>query len=305
MRPGKLSPPAGISRRSLLRPPSHFDASTSPAPQACPLARPRDNGVQRPDQRRARPAKLLEALPREFGQNTVPTRREVDENVSLVLLSPHAPHQPALCQAIDQLDRAVMAHLQALGQVADGGLLLVRQAAQHEQQEILLGLQAGCPGAPFGKIQEPADLIAKLGERLVIGQANRVTHPPSILSYTDRKIKRRRVLVNTGRERVRGNGGRQALGRSPARNLRCTAALVNSRSASEATQRAALESIARIWFAVRMAKRFSRALRLPICRNAQFTAFLTMWRSSAAWRRIIASSRANLASGARLSCTAR
>jgi hypothetical protein len=55
----------------------------------------------------------------------------------------------------------------------------------------------------------------------------------------------------------------------------CTAGLCSSRRASAATQRAALLLRAAISWAQAMAARFSRRLRLPICRSAQDTAFAT------------------------------
>ena len=70
------------------------------------------------------------------------------------------------------------------------------------------------------------------------------------------------------------------------RNRCRTAELLSSRSASEAIQWAERDSIALISRAVSIADAFRRELRLPICLNAQFTAFLTKLRSSAASRRI-------------------
>src|SRR5437870_12404985 len=70
----------------------------------------------------------------------------------------------------------------------------------------------------------------------------------------------------------------QALLRARVDNLRWTAGLVNSRSASAATQRAALESIPRICFAARMASRFKRQLRSEERRVGKVC---VIWRSGA------------------------
>src|ERR1700676_2375090 len=81
----------------------------------------------------------------------------------------------------------------------------------------------------------------------------------------------------------------------------CTAALFSSRKASAAIQRAAREFCVRMLSAVSMAARFSAKFRLPILRNAQFTAFRTKFRSSPASCSITLSERTKRASGASLS----
>src|SRR6266403_4459293 len=85
------------------------------------------------------------------------------------------------------------------------------------------------------------------------------------------------------------------------RNRACTAPLFSSRSASAAIHLAAREFCLRIFSASRMAARFSRTFRFPMFRKAQFTAFLTKFRSSWASRAIIGNSRENFASAAVLS----
>src|SRR5216684_278359 len=84
-------------------------------------------------------------------------------------------------------------------------------------------------------------------------------------------------------------------------NRDCTASLFSSRSASAAIHRAARKFCLRIFSASRMAARFSRTFLFPMFRKAQFTAFLTKFRSSWASRAIIGSSRENFASAAVLS----
>src|SRR5438105_10848006 len=59
-------------------------------------------------------------------------------------------------------------------------------------------------------------------------------------------------------------------------------ALVSSRSASDAIHFADLESDSRIFEHVWIAAEFKIAFLFPICRNPQFTAFLTKLRSSEA-----------------------
>src|SRR5882724_4250897 len=89
------------------------------------------------------------------------------------------------------------------------------------------------------------------------------------------------------------------------RRRTCTASPFSSRSASAAIHRAAREFCLRIFSASRMAARFSRRFRFPMFRKAQFTAFLTKFRSSWASREIIGSSRKNFACTAVLSRYAR
>jgi hypothetical protein len=75
------------------------------------------------------------------------------------------------------------------------------------------------------------------------------------------------------------------------RSRACTTALFNSRSASTEIQRPAREPWLRILSAARIASRFNRTFRFPMFRKAQFTAFLTKFRSSCASRRMIENNR--------------
>jgi hypothetical protein len=76
----------------------------------------------------------------------------------------------------------VVPDLKAFGQAADSGLLAVRQAAERQQQQILLGFEADRPSIPLGPIQEASDLIAKLSQRLVNAKGDAAAHQENTLS---------------------------------------------------------------------------------------------------------------------------
>ena len=86
-------------------------------------------------------------------------------------------------------------------------------------------------------------------------------------------------------------------------SLRRTASLVSSRNASAAIQRADRDPCSLMRLAASIASELRPRLRFPICRNAQFTAFLTKLRSSSACFSSSGRNAANLSSPAFLSWT--
>ena len=80
-----------------------------------------------------------------------------------------AQDQPALRQPVDEPHGAVMLELQAFGKLAYGRLAGI---CFDGQEQLMLGrLQAGAPGGLLAKTQEAADLVAELGQGLVVGRA--------------------------------------------------------------------------------------------------------------------------------------
>ena len=61
-----------------------------------------------------------------------------------------------------------MPQLEAFGQRPDGGLLAALHALDLEQEQVLLGLDSGGPSRLLAGAEEPADVVAQLGERPVV-----------------------------------------------------------------------------------------------------------------------------------------
>jgi len=117
-------------------------------------------------------------VPRQFVQHRFALARQADRDLPPVGAYPAAPHQPAPSQTVDQFDDAVMPKLQALREIAHGRLAAM---SFHGQQQLMLRrFEAGETRRLFAEVQEAADLVAKLGQRLVVGRSQlvRVDAPP-------------------------------------------------------------------------------------------------------------------------------
>ncbi len=91
--------------------------------------------------------------------------REMHDDLPAVLAVAGAHDQATALSAINQLHCAVMLKLQALGQKSDRGLIWAGQAANRQQQLILLGMQSDAPRRGLAEVQETAYLVAELGLR--------------------------------------------------------------------------------------------------------------------------------------------
>jgi hypothetical protein len=72
--------------------------------------------------------------------------------------------QTACLHAVDQTDRAMVANLQPVGEIRDGGTPDGAQTAEHEQQLIVLWLEASRLRSPLAERQIPPDESPSLGE---------------------------------------------------------------------------------------------------------------------------------------------
>src|SRR5277367_2395 len=86
-------------------------------------------------------------------------------------------------EAVHEFDRAVMLNQHAVGQVSNTRTIAVRNSLDRQHKQILLALESCRVDCLFAEMQVFADLVAKLGQRLVIGQ-RKVCHT-EIISYDD------------------------------------------------------------------------------------------------------------------------
>jgi hypothetical protein len=135
----------------------------------------------------ARP-QLADTVPRDFLEKLFSPREKHNKDAPAVVAAAVAAYQPVLLQPVDQFDDAVVLQRQAIGQGTDGGLGLLGQAPNRQQNEILLRFESGraCLGVAFA--QKQADAVAQLGKRAVFLRCNS-DHHIFILSHYDISIK--------------------------------------------------------------------------------------------------------------------
>ena len=107
-------------------------------------------------------------------QERLSTCRKAYEHVPAVALASNSPDEAAGLHAIDELDGAVVLDLQTLRQDADGRVPTFPHAFEGEEKLVLLGLKARRTRSSFAEAHEPAKLIAKVGQRLILGQRESV-----------------------------------------------------------------------------------------------------------------------------------
>ena len=105
---------------------------------------------------------------REERQEVLPPRRELHQHEPAVILGSNPPDEAAGLHAIDELHGAVVLDLQALRQDADRRLPTLWHALQGEEHLVLLWFKARRAGGSFAEMQEAPELIAELGQRLIL-----------------------------------------------------------------------------------------------------------------------------------------
>jgi len=107
-------------------------------------------------------------VPRQFVQHRFAFARQTDRDLPAVGSRAAALDQAVPGQTVDQFDDAVMPKLQAFGQIAHGRLAAM---SLHSQQQLMLRrFEAGETRRLFAEVQKAADVVAKLGQRLVVGR---------------------------------------------------------------------------------------------------------------------------------------
>jgi hypothetical protein len=155
----------------------------------------RHDGAQRAHQSRRHRAQIGDSLFSHFRQDGVASRREANEHAAAIVFGALAADQAAALETVDQTDGAVMAHLQPLGQHANGWLAPRGQSAQREQQKILLWLKTRRARSLIRLLQVADDAIAEFRQLLIGFQNDRLSHA-RIVSRNDINGSARRAIDN-------------------------------------------------------------------------------------------------------------
>ncbi len=99
-------------------------------------------------------------------------RRQKHEHLAPIRHTLLAANQPLRLRAVNQPNHTVLAHLQALGQLGDAGVVSSGEALDREQQLMLLGCHPFASCRLFAKAQEAPDRIAKRGDGLIVRAIN-------------------------------------------------------------------------------------------------------------------------------------
>jgi len=134
-------------------------------------------------ERHAGRAEFTDTMPRYLLQQFFPTRQERDENAAAIIAAAAAAHIAVSFETVDELDGTMMLEREPVGKNADGGFLALREAANGQQEKILLGLKAGGAGDNVAFADKFADAIAKLREGLIFGGGDLLRHGYSISQY--------------------------------------------------------------------------------------------------------------------------
>jgi hypothetical protein len=125
--------------------------------------------VERLEQHWRSRLQLLAVLLRELFQHGFSFGRDLDQHSSAVLAVVVTLHESARHGPIDELDGAVVLDQQPLGEVADGWRAVsAAEAAQHEQQLMLLWFEAERVRSAFAKGEEAPELEAEASEGSVV-----------------------------------------------------------------------------------------------------------------------------------------
>jgi hypothetical protein len=145
-----------------------------------------DDRAEGVDQARAGSAEFVAMREREAREEACAARRYAQQDLAGVGTAARADEQSFGFEAAAQLDGAVVADLQALGESADGGRNSQRQSLKSEQSLMLLRLNAGGASRVLAEIQEAADFVTESGEGLVVDCMAMYGHA-YIISYYDIK----------------------------------------------------------------------------------------------------------------------
>jgi hypothetical protein len=101
-------------------------------------------------------------------------RGDLEQDLSPIDVAATPSDEPPLDQAIRELHGAVMPNLQPFCENPDRWPLAAGESFDGEQELVLAWLDTGRPRFAFTEREEAADLIAKLGQGLVIRQGNHI-----------------------------------------------------------------------------------------------------------------------------------
>jgi hypothetical protein len=137
-------------------------------------ARQGDDRLQRSHEIRPHAAQLVPVRQGKARKQALTLRCHLDQDLAPVDVAATPCRKSPLDQAIRQLHGAVMANLQAFGERADRGPPPLGKSFDGEQELVLPGLDTGGPRLAFAEREEAADLVAKLGQSLVVDLGNHI-----------------------------------------------------------------------------------------------------------------------------------
>ncbi len=118
--------------------------------------------------------------PGEPAEQQVAAPGERQQHPAVIGRVPPAAEQTAPGQPVHQAHRALMAELEPLGDVHDGGAFASGNPLHREQQLVLPGLEAGGAGGLLAPPEEPAELVAERGEGADLG-GREAGHPANYI----------------------------------------------------------------------------------------------------------------------------
>src|SRR5438093_1794593 len=164
----------GTTRQVVVKSPGAATPGSAPARMAT-SGPPRwrgwaDEPAECTHQRGADRAQLGAMGERQSQQERPPVRGESHQDPAAVARAARSPDQAARLHAIDQLDGAVVPDAEPLGERADRRLGAARQAAEQEQELVLLGLEPARARRLGAEGVEAPQRLAELGQRPVLRQ---------------------------------------------------------------------------------------------------------------------------------------
>jgi hypothetical protein len=131
---------------------------------------------------------LAQVLDRQPIEQATRSRRELDQHFAPVIGIGPPPDESRPLASIDQTDRALVAELKAIGEVADGRPAL---EPPNEQEQLMLGGRDPCvPRRILGESQKPAEGRPPPGEAPIVRVCQLLLHRDSTLPKSDENLKR-------------------------------------------------------------------------------------------------------------------
>jgi glutamine cyclotransferase len=124
--------------------------------------------------------KLVDALAGHFLEDALTSREQRNQDAAAVIAAAGAANVSVHLQAVDELHGAVVLQCQAVGKLANGRFFALAKAPDHQQEQVLLGLEAGGARYQISFAQEMADAVAEFREGPVFFAGDVGRHPVSI-----------------------------------------------------------------------------------------------------------------------------
>jgi hypothetical protein len=176
----------------------------------------RDDRLQCAKQPRPCGAQFPSVRNRQFRKQLFAASSDDELHLSPISAVARTPNPSGRFQTTAQLDRAVVANLQPLGQGADGRFLSERRSFDCQQRLVLLWLDPCRTRDALAEIQEAANLIAEVRQGLVVDRARGTLSHGISISYYDINRGAKRILHKTSSQIKRKRtvrGSRGGLGR--------------------------------------------------------------------------------------------